>query len=112
MMALKSARDQLNQPGEINLMLIMSGSDRDKLLRLVNTTSAPFYGSAIQKMPDLGRDFVTHVARLVERQRPHLVPADIDKLLVAFNMFSCLLQFFRARPRRSPEPAEPVRRPL
>lgn len=94
MMALKSARDQLNQPGDINLMLIMSGSDRDKLLRLVNTTSAPFYGSAIQKMPDLGRDFVTHVARLVERQRPDLVPADIDKLLVAFNMFSCRPQFF------------------
>lgn len=94
MMALKSARDQMNQPGEINLMLIMSGSDRDKLLRLVNTTSAPFYGSSIQKMPDLGRDFIEHVATLIERQRPDLVPADVDKLLVAFNLFSCRPQFF------------------
>jgi hypothetical protein len=54
MTALKSARDQINRPGAINLMLIMSGSDRDKLLRLVNTTGAPFYGSTIQKMPGLG----------------------------------------------------------
>lgn len=94
MMALKSARDQLNQPGDIKLMLVMSGSDRDKLLRLVNTTSSPFYGSSIQKMPDLGREFVLHVAQLIERQRPDLVPADVDKLLVAFNMFSCRPQFF------------------
>lgn len=34
MMALKSARDQMNQPGAGNLMPVMSGSDRDKLLRL------------------------------------------------------------------------------
>src|ERR1700689_5040064 len=45
MAALKSARDQLNRPGKTNLMLVMSGSDRDKLLRLVNTNAAPFYGS-------------------------------------------------------------------
>lgn len=45
MTALKSARDQLNQPGQVNLMLVMSGSDRDKLLRLVVSAAAPFYGS-------------------------------------------------------------------
>ena len=57
MAALKSARDQLNQPGNVNLMLVMSGSDRDKLLRLVNTNAAPFYGSQIARMPPLGEDF-------------------------------------------------------
>lgn len=41
--ALKSARDQLNQPGAAQLLLIMSGSDRDKLLRLVNSNAAPFF---------------------------------------------------------------------
>jgi hypothetical protein len=41
MTALQSARDQLNRPGAVNLMLVMSGSDRDKLLRLVNTAAAP-----------------------------------------------------------------------
>jgi hypothetical protein len=51
MTALKSARDQLNQPGQVLLMLVMSGSDRDKLLRLVVSAAAPFYGSQIQPCP-------------------------------------------------------------
>ena len=41
MTALKSARDQLNKPGKTRLMIVMSGSDRDKLLRLVNTRVRP-----------------------------------------------------------------------
>lgn len=54
-------------------MLVMSGSDRDKLLRLlVNTNAAPFYGSQIQRMPELGADFVAHIAHLIARQRPDL----------------------------------------
>lgn len=44
MMALKSARDQINRAGKVHLMLVLSGSDRDKLLRLVNTGAAPFFG--------------------------------------------------------------------
>ena len=63
MAALKSARDQLNRPGQVKLMLVMSGSDRDKLLRLVNTNAAPFYGSQIQRMPELGPDFIAHIAQ-------------------------------------------------
>jgi len=51
MTALKSARDQLNRPGETQLLLVMSGSDRDKLLRLVKSNAAPFFGSAISRMP-------------------------------------------------------------
>ena len=58
--ALKSARDQLNQPDEARLLLVMSGSDRDKLLRLVNGSAAPFYGSQITLMPFLGDDFIAH----------------------------------------------------
>ena len=46
MFALKSARDQMNMPGNAQLRLVMSGSDRDKLLRLVNTAAAPFFGAA------------------------------------------------------------------
>jgi hypothetical protein len=40
MTALKSARDQMNSPGKVRLMLIMSGSDRDKLLYLKKLTTA------------------------------------------------------------------------
>jgi len=96
MTALKSARDQLNQPGAVNLMLVMSGSDRDKLLRLVNTAAAPFYGSQIQRMPPLGPDFIAHVASLVEAQRPELQPVDQAMLLQAFEVFGYRPQFFMA----------------
>jgi len=94
MSALKSARDQLNRPGEVNLMLVMSGSDRDKLLRLVNTNGAPFYGSQISRMPPLGQDFIDHVSRLITAQRPDLAPVDGTTLLQAFESFGHRPQFF------------------
>lgn len=94
MAALKSARDQLNKPGMVQLMLIMSGSDRDKLLRLVNTAGAPFYGSQIQRMPALDEHFIAHIARLIEGQRPDLAPVDQGVLYDAFQHFGCRPQFF------------------
>lgn len=94
MTALKSARDQLNTPGVVNLMLVMSGSDRDKLLRLVNSAAAPFYGSQIQRMPTLGIEFIAHIGDLVEAQRPDLVPVDKAALLQAFEAFGFRPQFF------------------
>lgn len=94
MTALKSARDQLNSPGKVNLMLVMSGSDRDKLLRLVNSNSAPFYGSQIQRMPELGDDFIAYVAGLIETQRPKLKPVDQTALSAAFERFGRRPQFF------------------
>jgi hypothetical protein len=94
MTALKSARDQLNQPGQVWLMLVMSGSDRDKLLRLVVSASAPFYGSQIQALPPLGPDFIDHVANLVEAQRPELRPVDRKALQTAFESFGHRPQFF------------------
>lgn len=96
MTALKSARDQLNRPGHVNLMLVMSGSDRDKLMRLVNTSGAPFYGSQVQRMPPLGPDFIAHVAALVQAQRPELEPVDQDALRQAFEVFGFRPQFFMA----------------
>lgn len=94
MMALKSARDQMNRPGEIRLMLVLSGSDRDKLLRLLNTGAAPFFGSQITRMPTLGPDFIEHIAWLIERQRPELKPIDRAVLLEAFQAFGARPQFF------------------
>ncbi len=94
MAALKSARDQLNKPGEVNLMLVMSGSDRDKLLRLVNANGAAFYGSQIKRMPELGADFIAHAAELIEVQRPDLKPVDATQLFEAFKQFGHRPQFF------------------
>jgi hypothetical protein len=96
MTALKSARDQMNQPGQVNLMLVMSGSDRDKLLRLVVSAGAPFYGSQIQALPPLDTDFIAHVAGLVEAQRPDLVPVDRAALQEGFVAFGHRPQFFMA----------------
>ena len=94
MMALKSARDQMNRPGDVRLMLVLSGSDRDKLLRLVNSGAAPFFGSQITRMPTLGPDFIDHVATLIERQRPGLKPIDRSALFEAFQAFGARPQFF------------------
>ena len=94
MTALKSARDQLNRPGVVNLMLVMSGSDRDKLLRLVNTNGSPFYGSQIKTMPALGADFMAHIVQLIEAQRPDLAPVDQTTLQKAFEGFGNRPQFF------------------
>jgi hypothetical protein len=94
MAALKSARDQLNRPGEVKLMLVMSGSDRDKLLRLVVSAGAPFYGSQIQTLPPLDTDFIAHIAGLVEAQRADLKPVDRAALQEAFVGFGHRPQFF------------------
>ena len=94
MTALKSARDQLNSPGKVSLMLVMSGSDRDKLLRLVNTNSAPFFGSDIKTMPMLGDDFVEHLATVIESERRQLAPIDRARLIEAFAQFGKRPQFF------------------
>jgi len=94
MAALKSARDQLNRPDHIRLMLVMSGSDRDKFLRLVNTNAAPFYGSQIQRMPELGPDFIAHIAQLIANQRPDLGGINQVILNQAFVLFGQRPQFF------------------
>ena len=96
MAALKAARDNLNTPGDAKLMLVMSGSDRDKLLRLVNANGAPFYGSTVNRMPALGADFIDFVRELIETQTPSLKPVDVEKLKVAFEQFGSRPQFFSA----------------
>ena len=58
MFALKSARDQINASSEApNLMLVMTGSNRDKLAHLVINKAQPFYGSSVSPFPLLGRPF-------------------------------------------------------
>ena len=93
MTALKSARDQLNKPGMTNLMLNMSGSDRDKLLRLVKSCQAPFFGSQIDQLPLLGRDYVEHICAVISTQRKGEKP-DTSILVKAFELFGNRPQLF------------------
>ena len=82
MFALKSARDTLNANGN-NLGLILSGSDRDKLLRLVSGNEAPFLGSTISPLPVLGKEFTDYLAGQLRVNDPAL-PIDNARLFEAF----------------------------
>lgn len=75
-------------------MLVMSGSDRDKLMRLVHTNATPFFGATIKRMPELDTDFIAHLAQLIEAQRPELGPVDRAMLMEAFAHFAHRPQFF------------------
>ena len=58
MFAIKSARDQLNTNLENpSLMLVFTGSNRDKLAHLVLKKDQPFFGSDVTTFPLLGKDY-------------------------------------------------------
>lgn len=58
MFALKAARDSLNQRGEKrNLILVFTGSHRDKLANLILKRDQPFYGAQLTDFPLLGKDY-------------------------------------------------------
>lgn len=58
MFALKAARDHLNRSNvEAKLMLVFTGSHRDKLAHLVLKKDQPFFGASVTPFPLLGRDF-------------------------------------------------------
>jgi hypothetical protein len=86
MFALKSARDTLNARGNHKFCLVMSGSDRDKLLRLVHGNSAPFFGSHIDAMRLLGLDFTSHLAGQLVQEMPAL-DIDNDRFAASFDRF-------------------------
>ena len=95
MAALKSARDTINNSTGRRLMLVMTGSDRDKLMRLVNSTSAAFYGSHIHKLPPLGSDYVAHVIKQLESNYANLHPINATLLEDAFDLLGRRPQFFK-----------------
>ena len=61
MFALKAARDALNQRVGASsgpaLLLVFTGSHRDKLANLVLKRDQPFFGAAIEDFPRLGKDY-------------------------------------------------------
>jgi hypothetical protein len=80
MFALKAARDALNQgggggvPNGTALLLVFTGSHRDKLSNFVLKRDQPFFGADIADFPRLGRDYTDAYAdwineRLAETNR-------------------------------------------
>ncbi len=92
MSALKSARDQLKINGDAQLLLIMSGSHRDKLMRLLNTSAAPFWGSQVRALPTLGKPFVEQIAQELRQTSGQSVNTDL--LMEAFTLCGERPQFF------------------
>ena len=77
MFSIKSARDQINVSSKApELMLVLTGSNRDKLAQLVIKKDQPFFGSDITAFPLLGRDYTDFFTD------------NINKSLVANNQFS------------------------
>lgn len=107
MKALKAARDALNSDEDI-LFLVMSGSDRDKLLRLVHGHGAPFLGAQIQSLPTLGADYVAYAASRIVRAYPEL-QIDNAQLLRIFDRYDHRPEFFEEDTARALSPlAGPV----
>ncbi len=94
MIALKSARDQMNAGVEPTLLLVMSGSHQDKLMQLTNSPAAPFWGSRVELLPPLGDAYVDWCAERLEGELPTLRPLDRATLYQAFIEFGNRPQFF------------------
>ncbi len=77
MFAIKSARDQINSISRSpDLMLTLTGSNRDKLAQLVLKKDQPFFGAELIALPLLGRDYTDFFT------------ASINQALAVTNQFS------------------------
>jgi hypothetical protein len=95
MIALKSARDQMNAAGnEPILLLVMSGSHQDKLMRLTNSPAAPFWGSRVELLERLGESYVDWCVERLQAEQPVLKSLNREKLYRAFDEFGNRPQFF------------------
>lgn len=80
MRELKAARDTLNAPGNPTLLLVFTGSDRDKLSRLTNEKTAAFYGSLVNQLPLLNGDYVAWVAGEIIKVYPNIPAIDNSRI--------------------------------
>jgi hypothetical protein len=95
MIALKSARDQMNAAGnEPTLLLVMSGSHQDKLMRLTNSPAAPFWGSRVELLERLGKPYVDWCIERLKNELLALKTLNREKLYRAFDEFGNRPQFF------------------
>ncbi len=94
MSALKSARDQMRSESGAGLLLVMSGSHRDKLMKLLNTAAAPFWGSQVRPLPTLGDAFAIEAANELRRIHPQLLGLDVTAVTQVFAMCGERPEFF------------------
>ncbi|RZT39311.1 ATP-binding protein [Cupriavidus agavae] len=86
MFGLKAARDAMNGSGDApNLMLVLTGSSRDKLAHLVMNSRMPFFGSQVTAFPLLDRSYTdAYTASVNQALAPdnQLVAADVHDAFV------------------------------
>lgn len=85
MFALKSARDQMRINSESQLIIVMSGSHKDKLASLTNHNAAPFYGANVRHMPTLGDAFAVDRARILAQIKPEFLSLSHKRMKEAFQ---------------------------
>jgi len=95
--ALKAARDQLNQEAGkgLRLMLVMTGSSRDKLSFLVTRKNQAFYGADITHFPLLDDGFVDAFAKNFNEQFDAKHKFSTATLKTAFEMVGRRPEMFR-----------------
>ncbi len=90
MFALKAARDRLNTREDSkdgpNFMVVLTGSHRDKLSRLVFGRDQPFYGASIQNFPLLGRDYTDAYTAWLNERLAVSNRFDPDDVFAAFDL--------------------------
>lgn len=90
MFALKAARDRLNTAEDAkdgpNLMLVLTGSHRDKLSRLVLGRDQPLYGANVQNFPLLGRDYTDAYTEWLNKRLADSNRFDPDDVFAAFGL--------------------------
>ncbi|WP_374352961.1 hypothetical protein [Chitinimonas sp.] len=87
MFALKAARDALNSSNQApSLMLVFTGSNRDKLAHLVRTSKMPFYGCNVTPFPLLGRDFSDIFCATVNQRLSPTNQFQPDAVWAAFDL--------------------------
>lgn len=88
MFALKAARDHLNQgfDAQQKLFLVFTGSNQDKLSRLVLKRDQPFYGCRVSKFPLLDRGYSDDYTRFINTKLASDNQFDIGDMWAAFDL--------------------------
>lgn len=89
MFSLKAARDAMNQGSDSGvppLLLVFTGSHRDKLIGLLRNNRQPFYGASVSDMPLLGRAYVEAYVAWVNGWLAETNQLDADDASAAFEL--------------------------
>lgn len=97
MFALKAARDGMNSSNEApKLMLVFTGSNRDKLAHLVMSSKMPFFGSSVMDFPMLSREFTDGYTAHINKSLASDNQLDPNAVWDAFQLVGYRPEFLRS----------------